>query len=146
MAPMRLIDLTLKLLGLADVLCKWQATVARLDKARRLKVARYALSIAQSLARMAAALERLETDATDRTARRSAVREIGRLAGYVESIVTTLRGHVDGRCLAGVERRLKGLVIATPAGDLPAELPPLRIERVMAAEGYLRALADSLRA
>lgn len=146
MAPMRLIDLTLKLLGLADVICKWQAMMTRLDKAKRLKVARYALRIAQSLARMAEALERLETDAADRAARRSAVREVGRLAGYVESIVTTLRGHVDGRCLAGVERRLKGLAVDDPSGDMPAGAPPLRIERVMAAEGYLRALADSLRA
>ena len=146
MAPMRLIDLTLKLLGLADVICKWQAMMTRLDKAKRLKVARYALSIAQSLARMAAALERLETDANDRTARRAAIREIGRLAGYVESIVTTLRGHVDGRCLAGVERRLKGLATYDAAGELPTEPPTLRVERVMAAEGYLRALADSLRA
>lgn len=146
MAPMRLIDLTLKLLGLADVLCKWQAMMARLDKARRLKVARYTLKIAQSLARMAAALERLETDAADRAARRSAVREIGRLGGYVESIVTTLRGHVDGRCLAGVERRLKGLAVDATSGDPPGDLQPLRVERVMAAEGYLRALADSLRA
>lgn len=143
---MRLIDLTLKLLGLADVICKWQAMMARLDKAKRLKVARYALRIAQSLARMAAALERLETDAADRVARRTAIREIGRLGGYVESIVTTLRGHVDGRCLAGVERRLKGLVVEEAADTLAAGAPSLRIERVMAAEGYLRALADSLRA
>ena len=143
---MRLIDLTLKLLGLADVICRWQAMMARLDKVKRIKVARYALRIAQSLARMAAALERLEADAADRTARRSAVREVGRLSGYVESIVTTLRGHVDGRCLAGVERRLRGLVIDDSSDQTAAVAPPLRIERVMAAEGYLRALADSLRA
>ena len=143
---MRLFDLTLKLLGLADVICKWQAMMARLDRAKRLKVARYVLRIAQALARMAAALERLESNTADRAAHRSAIREVGRLAGYIELIVSTLRGHVDGRCLAGVERRLKGLIVDEAAEDLGAVPPSLRVERVMAAEGYLRALADSLRA
>lgn len=142
---MRAIDLTLKLLGLADVICKWQAMMARLDKARRIKVARYALRIAASLARMSAALERLETDATDRAARRSALREIGRLAGYMETIVTALRGHVDGRRLAGVERRLQGLAVDDIISGTPTS-EPRHIERVVAAEGYMRALADSLRA
>ena len=141
---MRAIDLTLKLLGLADVICKWQAMMARLDKARRIKVARYALRIAESLARMAAALGRLETDATDRAARRAALREIGRLAGYMETIVTALRGHVDGRRLAGVERRLQVLAVDDIIGDTPAGTPPRHIERIVAAEGYMRALADSL--
>jgi hypothetical protein len=141
---MRAIDLTLKLLGLADVFCKWQAMMARLDKARRIKVARYALRIAESLARMAAALERLEADATDRAARRGALREVGRLAGYMETIVTALRGHVDGRSLAGVERRLQGLAIDDLISETPTAGPPRHIERVVAAEGYMRALADSL--
>ena len=144
MAPMRLIDLTLKLLGLADVICKWQAKMTRLDKAKRLKVARYALRIAQSLARTAAALEQLEADANDRTARRAAIREIGRLAGYVESIVTTLRGHVDGRCLAGVERRLMPLSDAESLTNALARIEPGRIEHIIAAEGYMRALSDGL--
>ena len=142
---MRAIDLTLKLLGLADVICKWQAMMTRLDKARRIKVARYALRIAESLARMAAALERLEADATDRAARRGALREVGRLAGYMETIVTALRGHVDGRRLAGVERRLKNLAIDDIINDTPTGEPLRHIERVVAAEGYMRALADSLR-
>ncbi len=145
MAPMRFIDLTLKLLGLADVICKWQAMMARLDKAKRLKVARYALRIAQSLARMAAALERLEADAADRTARRSAIREIGQLAGYIELIVSTLRGHVDGRCLAGVERRLRPLSDTEGLTNALTRIEPRRIEHIVAAEGYMRALSDSLR-
>ena len=143
---MRAIDLTLKLLSLADVICKWQTMMARLDTARRIKVARYALRIAESLARMAAALERLETDATDRAARRGALREVGRLAGYMETIVTALRGHVDGRRLAGVERRLQSLAVDDIIGDTPTDAPPRHIERVVAAEGYMRALADSLQA
>ena len=143
---MRAIDLTLKLLGLADVICKWQAMMTRLDKARRLKVARYALRIAESLARLAAALERLEADATDRTARRGALREVGRLAGYMETMVTALRGHVDGRSLAGVERRLQGLSVDDIISVKPTGEPPRHIERIVAAEGYMRALADSLQA
>lgn len=142
---MRVIDITLKLLGLADVICKWQAMMARLDEEKRAKVAEYALAIADSLTRMTAALERLEGDAADRAARRSAIREVGRLAGYVETIVVTLRGHVDGRCLAGVERRLEGLADEDRISGALAGNQPHRIERVVAAEGYMRALADSLR-
>jgi hypothetical protein len=40
MAPMRALDIALKLLGLPDVICAWQAKLARLDKAKRVKVAR----------------------------------------------------------------------------------------------------------
>jgi hypothetical protein len=143
---MRALDLALKLLGLADVICAWQAKLARLDKAQRGKVAKYAEAIADALARMAAALERLETDAADRAARRTALREIGRLTGYVETIVATLRGHVDGRQLAGVERRLQALSNEEGIEGALVRVEPRRIEHIVAAEGYMRALADSLRA
>jgi hypothetical protein len=143
---MRALDIALKLLGLADVICAWQTKLARLDKVKRAKVAQYAEAVAESLARMAGALERLESDATDRTAQRSAVREIGRLAGYVETIVATLRGHVDGRRLAGVERRLQALSDEKGVAGALARVEPRRIEHIVAAEGYMRALADSLRA
>jgi hypothetical protein len=142
---MRALDIALKLLGLADVICAWQTKLARLDKAKRTKVAAYAEAVADLLARMAAALERLESDAADRTARRGAFREIGRLAGYVESIVAALRGHVDGRRLAGVERRLQALSDEDAIGGALASVEPHRIEHIIAAEGYMRALADSLR-
>jgi len=142
---MRALDIALKLLGIADVICAWQTKLARLDKAQRVKVAAYADAVAGSLARMAAALERLEGNASDRKARRSALREIGRLAGYVETIVHTLRGHVDGRRLAGVERRLKALSDEGGIADALARTDARRIERIVAAEGYMRALADSLR-
>ncbi len=142
---MRALDLALKLLGLADVICAWQAKLARLDKAQRGKVAEYAEAVACSLARMAGALERLERNATDRTARRTALREIGRLTGYVETIVATLRGHVDGRRLAGVERRLQALSNEEGVEGALIRVEPRRIEHIVAAEGYMRALADSLR-
>lgn len=142
---MRALDIALKLLGLADVICAWQAKLARLDKAKRVKVAEYAEAVADSLARMGVALEQLESNAANRTARRSALREIGRLAGYVETIVTTLRGHLDGRRLAGVERRLRALSDEEGVADALARIEPRRIEHIVAAEGYMRALADSLR-
>jgi len=142
---MRAIDIALKLLGLADVLCAWQAKLARLDKARRAKVSEYAEAVADSLARMAAALEQLESDGADRGARRTAHREIGRLTGYVETIVATLRGHVDGRRLAGVERRLQTISRDKDSDGALAPIEPRRIEHIVAAEGYMRALADSLR-
>ncbi len=143
---MRTLDLALKLLGLADVICAWQAKLARLDKVKRVKVAEYAEAVAASLARMAGALEQLESNAADRAARRGALREIGRLAGYVETIVTTLRGHLDGRRLAGVERRLQALSDEEGIADALSRIEPRRIEHIVAAEGYMRALADSLRA
>jgi hypothetical protein len=142
---MRVIDITLKLLGLADVICRWQANMSRLDKAKRAKVAEYALAIADSLSRLAAALERLESAAADRIAHRNAVREVGRLAGYLETIVETLRGHVDGRRLVGVERRLQGLADEDRVTGALTGAQALRIERIVAAEGYMRALADSLK-
>jgi hypothetical protein len=142
---MRTLDIALKLLGLADVICAWQAKLARLDKVKRVKVAEYAEAVADSLARLAAALERLENDTGDRGARRGALREIGRLAGYVETIVATLKGHLDGRRLAGVERRLRPLSDAEGLADALARIEPRRIEHIVAAEGYMRALADSLR-
>lgn len=142
---MRALDIALKLLGLADVICAWQAKLARLDKAKRVKVAEYAEAVADSLARMGGALEQLESNAADRAARRGALREIGRLAGYVETIVATLRGHLDGRRLAGVERRLQALSDEEGIADALARIEPRRIEHIVAAEGYMRALADSLR-
>jgi hypothetical protein len=119
--------------------------MSRLDKSKRAKVAEYALDIADSLSRLAAALERLENAAADRIAHRNAVREVGRLAGYVETIVETLRGHVDGRRLAGVERRLQGLADEDRVTGALTGAQALRIERIVAAEGYMRALADGLK-
>lgn len=142
---MRALDLALKLLGLADVICAWQEKLARLDKAQRGKVAEYAEAVAESLARMAGALERLERNTADRVARRTALREIGRLTGYVETIVATLRGHVDGRRLSGVERRLQALSNEEGVEGALSSIAPGRIEHIVAAEGYMRALADSLR-
>lgn len=141
---MRPFDVTLKLLGLAEVIRKWQGMIRSLDSARRKKVARFAAAIASTLGRAARAFERLEKDPMDRTARRGAIRELGQLAGYVETIVATLQGHIDGRRLAGVKRRLETLATEGGALDVPGCIEPAQVERLLAAEGYFLALADSL--
>ena len=77
---------------------------------------------------------------------REAIRELGRIAGYVEDIVEALENDLDGRKLAGVKRRLERLAGNPP---LPADARAVdaqRIEHLLEAEGYFRALADGLRA
>ena len=143
---MRVIDVTLKLLGITEAMRRWQGIIAEVDDQRRARIARYGDDIAGTLARARRAFERLERDPADKAAARIAIRELGRLAGYIESIVGILEGRIDGRRLAGVKRRLEGLapegLIAASLGKVDAQ----RIERLAAAEGYFRALADGLRA
>jgi hypothetical protein len=56
----------------------------------------------------------LEKDPANARAGREAVRELGRIAGYVEDIVQALEDHLDGRKLAGVKRRLELLAEKEP--------------------------------
>jgi hypothetical protein len=137
---------TRRLLSLARTLHRWAGAIAGLDRSRRDKVARYADEIAATLARASASLLRLEADPQDRAAARDSLREFGRISGYVETIVGALSHHLDGRKVAGVKRRLERLA---PPGFVPR--PPAagwrgHIDRLVATEGYFRALADSLRA
>jgi hypothetical protein len=76
---------------------RWLALAARLDGLRREKVALYAEEVAATLARAATDLATLEIYPDDRPALLSATREMGRIAGYVETIVATLEDHLDGR-------------------------------------------------
>ena len=78
-------------------------------------------------------------------AARDAVRELGRIAGYVEDIVKILEEHLDGRKLNGVKRRLDQLASREPLLSAAAGAYARRIERLVEAEGYFRALADGLR-
>ena len=108
--------------------------------------ASYAQAIAGSTRRAASAFERLVGHPGDAAARRNALRELGRLSGYVEDIVATLDGIVDGRRLGGIKRQLEAL---TADGTLEATVgsaTKAHIERLIRAEGYFRALADGLRA
>ncbi len=144
---MPLAQYLLKLLGLSQALHNLRSALSSLETTRREKIAVYADAIAATLARAAAAFATLERDPSDQRALREAIRELGRISGYVEDIVATLETHLDGRKLAGVRRRLEHL--ADP--QLPARAAALegdthRIDRLLEAEGYLRALADGLRA
>jgi hypothetical protein len=144
MQSLPILDYTIKLLGLSEVISRWRESIAKLDTERREKVARYAEEIAATLARAAAAFAILEKGANP-AARREAVRELGRIAGYVEDIVAALEDHLDGRKLAGVKRRLDQIAGKEPVLQSVRAADAQRIERLLEAEGYFRALADGLR-
>lgn len=135
-----------RLLGLAETVHRWQAALLPLDPARRERVARYAEAIADTLQRAGEALAQVQAAPTDAAAARRAVRELGRIAGYVETIVGVLEHHLDGRKLAGVKRRLVELAAGPPMAEAARAANAIRLDRLSAAEGYFRALADALRA
>ena len=142
---MRVADITLKLLRLTDAFAKLQDAIAGSDAKRRERIARYADEIAGTLDRAAQAFERLEKLPRDKIATRIAIREFGRLRGYVENITDTLAGRIDGRRLAGITRRLETIASEGLIVESLAHTDPGRIERLASAKGYFRALADSLR-
>jgi hypothetical protein len=147
---MRVPDYSKRILALAEVLHRWIGQLMKLDGVRREKVARYAEEIAATLARAAEAHHMLELEPVNGSAQRALVREFGRLSGYLETIVGVLQRHLDGRKLAGVKRRLEQLRPAETGVAYPVMLPANRhhaaVDRLTAAEGYFRALADALRA
>jgi hypothetical protein len=144
--PMRLLDYTIKLLGLSEAIHRWRGALADLDAERRESVARYAERIAETLGRAAAAFAALEKDPAATRPAREAIRELGRIAGYIEDIVRALEHHLDGRKLAGVKRRLDRLAGKEPMPAAMRNADTRRIEHLLEAEGYFRALADGLRA
>ncbi len=139
---LRLSDYIKRLLGLASTIHQWGGTLTSLDQSRRERLAIYA----DTLARAAEALVKLESDPANRAAARTATREFGRILGYVETIVHALRHHLDGRKLWGVKRRLEQLGTAGLEERAAHRGAKLQIDRLAAAEGYFRALADALRA
>ena len=143
---MRLVDYTLKLLGLSEAMRKWHGLLSALDHAQRDKIARFAEQIAATLGRAAEAFEHIEREPGEKLAKRAAVRELGRLSGYVENIVATLEGRIDGRRLNGIKRRLEALAEDSLIADAVRKADATRIDRLLASEGYFRALADALRA
>jgi ABC-type taurine transport system substrate-binding protein len=140
-----MLDFTRKFLDLARVLKDWSRAILDTTTARRERVARYAEAIAETLHRAGQAFTRLEADPADRQARREALRELARLAGYVEGIVAALDGHIDGRRTAGLKRRLEGLALEGLISQSIDKADTARIERLATAEGHFRALADGLR-
>lgn len=142
---MRLVDYTLKVLGLSEAMRKWHGLLSALDQSQRDKIARFAEQIAATLGRAAEAFERLEKRPGETAAKRAAIRELGRLSGYVENMVVTLDGRIDGRRLNGIKRRLEALTEDSLIAESVRKADALRINRLLAAEGYFRALADALR-
>ncbi|HEX2841657.1 hypothetical protein [Hyphomicrobium sp.] len=143
---MSILDYSKRLLSIAETLSRWAGAIAALDRSRRAKVAKYADAIAETLGRAARFSGRLMADPTDKAAARGVAREFGRITGYLETLVGVLQHHLDGRKLAGVKRRLRQLCPAGTDGLAAGAAPSIRTDRLLAAEGYFRALADSLRA
>jgi hypothetical protein len=142
---MSIADFAIHLLGLSQTIHAWFGSLSTLDADRREKIARYAEEIAATLARAAVALAAVARDQADTRALRDAIRELGRITGYIEDIVRTLESHLDGRKLAGVKRRLDQLAEPQPMRAAARRLDDARIEHLLEAEGYFRALADGLR-
>ncbi len=133
------------ILSIAETVHCWLSALSGLDSARRARVAAYAEKIAATLERAGSALRQLEATPPDRTARERAVRELGRITGYIETMVDALEHHLDGRKLAGVKRRLEMLRPGELTKSVVAGRRPIHIDRLASAEGYFRALADGLR-
>lgn len=142
---MRVADYAKRVLALAETVHRWLGALAQLDDTRRRRVAKYAERIAATLERAAAALYRLQEAPRDARAREQAIRELGRIAGYIETMVGSLERHLDGRKLAGVKRRLEQLRPGELHKCVISGRKPRHIDRLASAEGYFRALADGLR-
>ena len=142
---MPLTDYALQLLRLAETVHGWLGALTALDRKRRLRVAAYADEIAATLARAGDALQRLEAGPQDKPAATAAIRELGRISGYIETLVGVLEHHLDGRKLAGVKRRLEQLRPGELRQCVVCGRKPIHIDRLASAEGYFRALADGLR-
>lgn len=143
---MELTDFTRRLLAIAKTVSRWAGHLAELDAGRREKVALYAEEIAASLARAAHAFANLEHQPHDKQQFLCAARELGRIAGYLDTIVATLSQHLDGRKLAGVKRRLEHLEPYEPAALIAERGAFENANRLASSEGFFRALADALRA
>jgi hypothetical protein len=142
---LRIADYAQRLLHLAETVHGWLGALGALDHKRRLRVAAYADEIAATLARAGGALQRLGAAPRDRATRIEAIRELGRISGYIETLVDVLEHHLDGRKLAGVKRRLEQLRPGELRRSVVSGRKPIHIERLASAEGYFRALADGLK-
>lgn len=134
-----------QLLAIAETVYRWSGQIATLDAARREKVALYAEEIAATLARAAQAFVALDAQPHEKQHILAAYRELGRISGYLETIVAALAHHLDGRKLAGVKRRLEHLYPFDPHVMIAERGAFASANRLMSAEGFFRALADALR-
>ncbi|MEL7542231.1 MAG: hypothetical protein AAGJ70_00490 [Pseudomonadota bacterium] len=103
-----------QIFGLAEVVGGWHSALHKLDASRRTKVASYCDTVADTLARATEALSLLATADAPNTKKVSAARalrrEIARLKGNLADLAELLEGELDGRKIAGVKRRLAGIV------------------------------------
>ncbi len=136
-----------RIIALTELISQWRTYFHGLDRSRRLRVAHYATEIAATLSRAALWAEAIELDDGDVRAKRALYREMGRIQGYLETLFHVLSDHLDGRKLAGVKRRLKALSLTSDGAPLVSSqaAASARINQLVAAEGYFRALADGLR-
>ena len=86
-----------------------------------------------------------ETATRDKPAEIAAIRELGRISGYIETLVGVLDHHLDGRKLTGVKRRLEQLRPGELRRCVISGRKPIHIDCLASAEGYFRALANGLR-
>lgn len=142
---MRFSDYARGLMALAKAVYQWVGEVTEIDRARRAKVVLYAEEVAATLERAAGALAILEKRPCDEKALLSATRELGRISGYVETIVAAMAEDLDGRRRAGLKRRLERLEPFELEASLREYGAFRHARRLTAAEGFFRALADSLR-
>jgi hypothetical protein len=139
-------DFLLRLIGITRLLQTWHAALMTLDATRREKLATYADEIAATFGRAAQAFATLERTPADLRARGDAVRELGRISGYLDDLIAILETVLDGRKLAGFKKRLGGLAAPSPTSLGPSLRSTPRLDALLDAEGYFRALADGLRA
>ena len=132
------------LLSIAETVHCWLASLPRSMKASRAR-RRLCREDRRHAERAGEALRLLEAAPGDRGARERAVRELGRISGYIETMVGALEHHLDGRKLAGVKRRLEPLRPGELHKTVVAGRKPTHIDRLASAEGYFRALADGFR-
>ena len=142
---MHLTEYAKQILAIAETVYRWTAQIASLDAVRREKVALYAEEIAATLGRASAAFLALEAQPSEKQHILAASRELGRVSGYLETIVGALCHHLDGRKLTGVKRRLEHLHPFDPQAMIAERSAFANASRLSSAEGYFRALADALR-
>ncbi len=146
-----------QIFGLAEVIAGWRTTMRTLDGVQRTKVALYCDTVADTLARASEALAKLSDDRSQAKSKDKAARdtrrELARLAGNVSDIAVLLAGHLDGRKIAGVKRRLESIVERQTIDAMlletrkPGQIAGFRrrMEMLAEAEGEFRALGDGLK-
>ena len=142
---MAITSYTNRLIGVAATIYQWLGHLSELDQEHKGRVSAYAEAIADTLMRSSEALGQLDGTARDRGRRRDARRELGRIRGYVETMVDVLEHQLDGRKLAGVKRRLERIAVRPLGSGSSTAIDADFVDRLSEAEGYFRALADGLR-